>query len=94
MPRVLSLEKLKPVFDCCKEHNSPSFRNKVTTFKSLHMFGIMDGITKLRGFSNWAYAQRNMFSSQGNKSDKVFIFKMFKVGSGCRVDLVKGNAIR
>ena len=48
----------------------------------------MDGITKLRGLSNWAYVQRNMFPQQGNNFDKVFILKMSEVGPGKGVDLV------
>ena len=48
----------------------------------------MDGITKLRGLSNWAFVQRNMFPGQGNDSNKVFVFKMFEVGLGSGVDLV------
>ena len=46
-PRLLSLEELEPVFDSCKELNSLSLRNQVTTFKHLRRFGVMDGITKL-----------------------------------------------
>ena len=88
-PRVLSLEELKPIFDCCKELNSPSLRNKVTSFKYLRRFGAIDGITKFRGLSNWMYVQSNMFPGQGDESNKVFIFKMSKVGLGCGVDLVK-----
>ena len=88
-PRVLSVEELEPIFDCCKELNSPSLRNKVTTFKYLQRFGVMDGITKLRGLNNWAYVQRSMFLGQGNESDKVFIFKMFEIGLGSGVDLMR-----
>ena len=51
-PTVLSLNELEPVFDSCKELNSPSLQNRVYTFKYLHRFGVMDGITKLRGLSN------------------------------------------
>ena len=49
----------------------------------------MDGITKLRGLSNWAYIQRNMFPGQGDDFDKVFIFKMSEVGPSSGVDLVR-----
>ena len=87
-PMVLTLKDLELVFDSCKELNSPSLRNKVYTFKYLQRFGILDGITKLRGLSNWAYVQKNMFSRQGDDSNKVFIFKMFEVGPGTGVDLV------
>ena len=48
----------------------------------------MDGITKLKGHSNWSYVQKNMFSGQGDDSNKIFIFKMSKVGPGSRVNLV------
>ena len=88
-PKVLSLEELEPVFDCCKDLSSPSIRNRVVTFKYLRRFGEMDAITKLRGLSNWAFVQRNMFPGQGNDSDKVFVFKMLELGPGSGVDLVK-----
>ena len=55
LPMVLTLKDLEPVFDSCKKLNSPSLRNKVYTFKNLLRFGLMDGITKLRSLSNWAY---------------------------------------
>ena len=51
-PTVLFLNELEPVFDSCKELNSPSLRNRVYTFNYLQRFGFMDGITKLRGLSN------------------------------------------
>ena len=90
LPTVLSLNELEPVFDSCKELNSPSLQNRIYTFKYLYRFGIMDGITKLRGLSNWAYIQRNMnFPNQGDDSKKVFIFKMSEIGSGSGVDLVR-----
>ena len=54
-PIVLSLNELEPVFDSSKEMNSPSFQNRIYTFKYLRRFGVMDGITKLRSLSNWAY---------------------------------------
>ena len=60
-PTILSLNELEPIFDSCKELNSPSLRNRIYTFKYLQRFGVMDGITKLRGLSSWAYIQRNMF---------------------------------
>ena len=84
---MLSLEELEHVFDCCKELNSYNLRNKVTRFKYLRRFEIMDSITKLRGLSNWAFVQRNMFLRQGDDSNKIFIFKMSKVGPGSGVDL-------
>ena len=86
---LLSLEQLEPIFQCCKELNSPNLKNRVYTFKYLRRYGVLDGITKLRGLSNWAYVQRNMFPGQGDDSDKVFIFKMSEVGPGSGVDLVR-----
>ena len=86
--RVLSLKELEPIFDCCKELNSSNLRNKVTTFKYLRRFGIMDGITKLKGLSNWMFVQWNMTPDKGSNSDKVFIFKRSKVGLCSGVDLV------
>ena len=50
----------------------------------------MDGITKLRGLSNWTYIQRNMFPGQSDDSDKVFIFKMSEVGPSSGVNLIQG----
>ena len=57
-------------------------------FKYLWKFGVMDGITKLRELSNWAFIQQNMFLSQSDDSNKVFIFKISEVGPSNGVDLV------
>jgi hypothetical protein len=57
--RLLSLKELEPMFESCKELNSPNLCSKVTTFKYLRRFGVMDGIAKLRGVSNWAYVEWN-----------------------------------
>ena len=88
-PMVLSLQMLEPSFDSYKELNSPSFRNRIYTFKYLPRFGIIDGIIKLRDLSNCIYVQKNMFLVQGNDSHKVFIFKISKVSPGSGVDLVR-----
>ena len=88
-PKTLSLEDLVPVLDRFKDMGSPSIRNKVVTFRYLRRYGVMDSITKLRGLSNWAFVQKNMFPGQGEDSDKVFIFKMSEMGPGSGVDLVK-----
>jgi hypothetical protein len=53
----------------------------------------MDGITKLRGVSNWAYVQRNQFPGQSDDADKVFVFKMSEVGPGSGVELVQRRTI-
>ena len=53
--QLLSLEELEPVFDRCKELNSPHLQNKITPFKYLRRLGVMDGIAKLRGVNTWAY---------------------------------------
>ena len=49
----------------------------------------MDGIIKLRGLSNWAYVQCNIFPGQGDDSDKAFVFKMSEVGPGSGVHLIR-----
>jgi hypothetical protein len=87
--KKLDLDELVPVLDRCKSITSPSIRNKVTSFRYLRRYGVMDSITKLRGISNWAYIQENKFPGQGSDSDKVFVFKMSEVGPGSGVDLVK-----
>jgi hypothetical protein len=85
----MTFEELVPVLDKCKYMTSPSIKNNVTTFKYLRRFGVMDSITMLRGCSHWPYVQKNMFPGQGFDFDKVFLFKMSKVGLGRGVDLVK-----
>ena len=49
----------------------------------------MDDIAKLRGVNIWAYVQRTQFPSQGDETDKVFVLKIFEVGPGSGVDLVR-----
>lgn len=88
-PHTLGLDELEPVFDRCKDMTSQCIKNHVTTFKYLRRFRVMDSITKLRGLSTWAYVQKNMFPSQGEVEEKVFVFKMSEVGPGSGVNLVK-----
>jgi hypothetical protein len=85
----LSTEELVPVLETCKNLTSPNPRNKVTSFRYLRRYGVVDSITKLRGSSKWAYLQNNMFPGQGSQSDKVFVFKMSEVGPGSGIDLVR-----
>jgi hypothetical protein len=87
--KTMTFEELVPVLDKYKYMTSPSVKNNVTTFRYLQRFGVMDSITMLRGCSNWPYVQKNMFPGQGSDSDKVFLFKMSKVGPSSGVDLVK-----
>ena len=87
--RLLSLKKLEHMFESCRELNFPNLRSKVSTFKFLRRFGVMNGIAKLRGVSNWAYVQRNQFPGQGDDADKVFIFKMSDVGPRSGVNLIQ-----
>jgi hypothetical protein len=69
--------------------SSPSIKNDVTSFRYIQRFEVMDGITMLRGCSNWPYVQENMFPGQGSDSNKVFVFKMSEVDPSSSVDLVK-----
>ena len=78
--RFLPLKEREHVFESCRELNSPNLCSKVTSFRNLRRFGVMDGIAKLRGVSNWAYVQWNQFPRQGDDADKVFVFKMSEVG--------------
>jgi hypothetical protein len=87
--KTFTFEELVPVLDKCRYMSSPSIKNDVTSFRYIRRYGIMDGITMLRGCSNWPYVQENLFPGQGSNSDKVFVFKMSEVGPGSGVDLVK-----
>jgi hypothetical protein len=87
--KTFTFEELVPILDKYKYMSSPSIKNDVTSFRYIRRFGVMDGITMLRGCSNWLYVHENVFPSQGSDFDKVFIFKMFEVGPGNGVDLVK-----
>jgi hypothetical protein len=80
--KTFTFEKLVPVLDRSKYMSSPSIKNDVTLFRYIWRFGIMDGITMLKGCSNWPYVQENMFRGQSSDSDKVFVFKMSEVGPG------------
>ena len=88
-PKTLEVDELVLILDKFKQMSSPSIRNEVTTFRYLRRFGIMDSITKLRGSSNWPFVQENRFLGQGADADKVFVFKMAKIGPGSGVDLVR-----
>jgi hypothetical protein len=87
--KTLTFEELVPILDKYKYITLPSVKNNVTTFRYLRRFEVMDSITMLRGCSNWPYVPKNIFLGQGFNSDKVFLFKMSKVGPGSSVDLVK-----
>jgi hypothetical protein len=87
--KTFTFEELVPVLDKYRYMSSPSIKNDVTSFKYIQRYGIMDGITMLRGCSNWQYVQENLFPGQGSDSDKVFVFKMSEVGPSSGVDLVK-----
>jgi hypothetical protein len=86
--RKYDLEELVPVLKKCKYMSYPSIKNDVTAFRYIRRFGVMDGIATFRGCSHWAYVQENKFPSQGSDSDKVFVFKMSKVGPESGVHLV------
>jgi hypothetical protein len=89
LAKIFTTEELMPVLHKCKYMTLSSIKNNVTKFKFLWRFGIMDSITMLRGCSNWPYVKKNIFSGQGSDFDKVFQFKMSKVGQGSNMDLMK-----
>jgi hypothetical protein len=49
--KTFTFEDLVPVLDKCRYMNSPSIKNDVTSFRYIRRYGIMDGITMLRGCS-------------------------------------------
>ena len=81
-PKKLTLEEFLPVFDRYKDMASPNIRNKVMTFRFLRRYGIIYSITKLCGIILWAFVQENKFTGQEVGLEKVFVFKMSKVGPG------------
>ena len=87
--KKLDLEELILILNKCKYMSSPSIKNKVTMFRYIQRCGVMDGIAMLKGYSHWAYVQENKFSRQGSDSDKVFVFKMSKVGPKSGMHLMK-----
>ena len=80
---------LVPVLDKCKFITSPNIRNEVSSFKHFKKFGIIDSITKLRGANKWVFVQESKFPGQGTDKNKVFVFKMSKIGPGSGVELMK-----
>ena len=52
LPKMLFLEELEPIFDRCKELNSPNLRDRMTSSKYFSQFSVMDGITKLKSLIN------------------------------------------
>jgi hypothetical protein len=76
LAKTFTFEELVPVLDKCRYMSSPSIKNDVTSFRYIQRYGIMDGITMLRGCSNWPYVQENLFPGQGSDIDKIFVFKM------------------
>jgi hypothetical protein len=50
--KTFTFEELVPVFDKCRYMSSPSIKNDVTSFRYIRRYGVMDGITMLRGCSN------------------------------------------
>jgi hypothetical protein len=88
LAKTFTFEELVLVLDKCRYMSSPSIKNDVTSFKYIRRYGVMDGITMLRGCSNWPYVQENLFPGQGSNSDKVFVFKMSEVDPSIGVDLV------
>lgn len=87
--KTLGLEELEPLIDRRKDMTSSSIKNKVMTFEYLRTFGVMDNMTKFKGLGTWAYMQKNMFLSQGEDEEEVFVFKMLEVRPGSGVNLVK-----
>jgi len=78
--KTMDFAELALVLDRCKYLSFPNTQNKVTSLKYLRKFGVIDSITKLKGSSTWAFIQESKFFDQGMDLEKVFVFKMSKVG--------------
>jgi hypothetical protein len=50
--KTFTFEELVPILDKCRYMSSPSIKNDVTSFRYIRRYGVMDGITMLRGCSN------------------------------------------
>jgi hypothetical protein len=50
--KTFTFEELVSVLDKCRYMSSPSIKNDVTSFRYIRRYGVMDGITMLRGCSN------------------------------------------
>jgi hypothetical protein len=50
--KTFTFEELVPVLDKCRYMSSPSIKNDVTSYWYIRRYGVMDGITMLRGCSN------------------------------------------
>ena len=50
--RKYNLEELVLVLEKYKYMSSPSIKNKITAFRYIQRFGVMDGIATLRGYSH------------------------------------------
>jgi hypothetical protein len=53
--KTFTFEELVPVLDKCRYMSSPSIKKDVISFRYIRRYGVMDGITMLRGCSNWPY---------------------------------------
>ena len=59
--KTFTFEEFVLVFDKYRYMSSPSIKNDVTSFRNIRRYGVMDGITMLKGCSNRPYAQENLF---------------------------------
>ena len=50
--KTFTFEELVPVLEKCRYMSLPSIKNDVTSFRYIRRYGVMDGITMLRGCSN------------------------------------------
>jgi hypothetical protein len=53
--KTFTFEELVPVLDKCKYISLPSIKNDVTSSRYIRRYRVTDGITMLRGCSNWPY---------------------------------------
>ena len=85
---TITMEDMKTVMEKYANLASPNIKNAISNFKHVERTNPMDGIRHMRGCTTWLFVQRNIFPGQGADDDKVFVFKMSKVGPASSVDLV------
>ena len=80
--------KMQEIMYKFESSTNPTLRHNVCKFKQIGMSGI-GAVCKLWGTTRWPFVHENKFLDQGKKRDKMFVFKMSKIGHDSRVDLVQ-----
>lgn len=79
--KKIHCKNLSPFFIVAKSWTPPTSTTR-NHLQILARSRVMDGIAKLGEVSIWAYVQENHFASHCDEADRIFAFKMSKVGLG------------